>query len=643
MCTVGPRYKLQAHVGSGSYGDVCRAIDLEFGQIVALKRVADVFFCQLLAKRVLREVCIMRRLIYPYIISLTDVFTSKNLEKPDSTDLYIATEFAERGDLYHQEEQMSPETVRTLIWQLLVSVHYMHACHVWHRDIKSENVLLTGNLQAKLCDFGLSRSALETSSYMDTKPTAGRRKKPVLTRQYTKTVVTPSHRAPEVVMSQGQYTSAIDVWSVGCIFWELLMRQTHQHRGLVTKPLFGVRGEPSTPLRGESYNNDISSELHDQLDVIFNVIGTPCWKDIESVPSEHWRSYLKKVPGRAGNIVKQLSGLVDDNALDLLQRMLAFAPQRRCTADEALFHTYFKGMSKPLDDPPIPSVGRGPSALPDHPVCKISEPAVALGLLERELEMSANHADGGKLKLEHLLRCEVEQQQMMTNIRRDTLRNLATKGLFDRTLLPIPVVVQQQAPREIQLFPCATSRSTEYSTGSLNNQSEYWSVERRGDQGDWQNQGEPARVSNGSEHSHESFQLTGLSSGLGSIPYSGASVQDNELPPGKRQRMRYDTNSYTLFLMILNSASNYTTEIDNRRLRFTEASGSQFTSSLIVLCFDCLKSHMLTCLLSCSKCRQSSVFMEMNRPEVQYNQPGERIGGDTKLSISGSRARKGKG
>jgi mitogen-activated protein kinase 1/3 len=211
LWSVSPRYKLQAHVGSGSYGDVCRAVDLEFGQVVALKRVPDVFFCQLLAKRVLREVCIMRRLIYPYIISLTDVFTSKNLEKPDATDLYIATEFAECGDLYHQEEPMTAETVRTLIWQLLASVRYMHACHVWHRDIKSENVLLTGNLQAKLCDFGLSRSALEASSYMDAKPTTGRRKRPVLTRQYTKTVVTPSHRAPEVVMSQGQYTSAIDV------------------------------------------------------------------------------------------------------------------------------------------------------------------------------------------------------------------------------------------------------------------------------------------------------------------------------------------------------------------------------------------------------------------------------------------------
>jgi mitogen-activated protein kinase 1/3 len=220
----------------------------------------------MLAKRVLREVCIMRRLIHPYIISLTDVFTSKNLEKPDSTDLYIATEFAECGDMYHQREPMTAETIRTLIWQLLVAVNFMHSCHVWHRDIKSENVLLTGSLQAKLCDFGLSRSALETSSYMDAKPTTGRKKKPVLTRQYTKTVVTPSHRAPEVVMSQGQYTSAIDLWSVGCIFWELLVRESHpNHRGPLTKPLFGVRGEPTTPLRGESYISDISSELHEQV------------------------------------------------------------------------------------------------------------------------------------------------------------------------------------------------------------------------------------------------------------------------------------------------------------------------------------------------------------------------------------------
>lgn len=299
------------------------------------------------------------------------------------------------------------------------------------------------------------------------------------------------------------------------------MRQSYQHRGLVTKPLFGVRGEPTTPIRGESYNNDISSELHEQLDVIFDVIGTPCWKDIESVPGEHWRAYLKKVPGRAGNVLKQLSGLVDDNALDLLQRMLAFAPQRRCSADEALFHTYFKGMNKELDVLPYPSAGRGPSALPDHPVWKTTEPAVALGLLERELEMSANHPDGGKLKLEQLLQCEVDQQQRLTNLRRDTFRNLAIKAYFDR-----PVAVQQQPPREFQLFPCATSRAIDYnSTGSVSNTPEHWAVEKRGDQES--QEGDASRMSTTNGGSETSSQPSD----------NNASVKEDDQPPSaKRSR-----------------------------------------------------------------------------------------------------------
>jgi serine/threonine protein kinase len=245
------------------------------------------------------------------------------------------------------------------------------------------------------------------------------------------------------------------------------------------------------------------------------VIGTPCWKDIESVPGEHWRAYLKK----AGNIVKQLSGLVDDNALDLLQRMLAFAPQRRCSADEALFHTYFKGMNKSLDVLPYPLAGRGPSTLPDNPVWKTNEPAVALGLLERELEMSANHTDGGKVKLEQLLQREVEQQQRLTNLRRDTLRNLAIKAYSDR-----PVIVQQP-PREFQLFPCATSRDNDYSAGPLMSTPENWDVERRGDQ---ESQGDPSRASNGSEFSQPSGPV--------SMSYDSAPYLEDEPPFAKRSR-----------------------------------------------------------------------------------------------------------
>jgi serine/threonine protein kinase len=104
---VGPRYKLQGHIGSGTYGDVCKAIDLEFNQIIALKRVPDIFYCHMLAKRVLREVCIMRRLCHPYIISLTNVFTTQNLESSDTTDLYIATEFAERCNSYNQFQELN--------------------------------------------------------------------------------------------------------------------------------------------------------------------------------------------------------------------------------------------------------------------------------------------------------------------------------------------------------------------------------------------------------------------------------------------------------------------------------------------------------------------------------------------------------
>ncbi|CAM6104135.1 unnamed protein product [Calypogeia fissa] len=475
---VGPRYKLHEHVGAGSYGDVCKATDMETLEIVALKRIPDVFFCHMLAKRVLREVCIMRRLRHPYIISLSNVFTSGNLEIQGGVDLYIATEFADGGDMYHLKKPMQQDQVQLLIWQLLSGVRYLHSCHVWHRDIKSENVLLSSMTDVKICDFGLSRSAMEQSNMEPRRvPTTGRRstsRKPVLRRQYTKTVVTPSYRAPEVIMSQGQYSSAIDIWALGCIFWELLDRQLCSSRtGPPPRPLFGVRGEPNTPVEGEVYSEDGNSKLSEQLDVIFDVIGTPCWKDIESVPSEQWRSYLKQIPGRAGNLVANLTGVVDEEALDLLSRMLAFDPARRCTAEEALTHTYFKTLQHPQDLPPV-SFEDAPSALPEDPVWLTNEPAVALGLLEKQLEQSTSQPDGGRHTLEWLLQREVETQQVQLKRRKAVMDKIVAKAASEMMarspalqLFPAPEVY---APAVVnsQLVPSATDYQSEWQYGSSN-------------------------------------------------------------------------------------------------------------------------------------------------------------------------------
>jgi mitogen-activated protein kinase 1/3 len=150
---VGARYTLLRMLGEGSFSAVALARDNETRELVALKRIPDVLSSPDNAKRVLREVCILRRMDHPGIIALRDVFlrpasTGRLIYRagglvPASLDLYLALEYCDQGDLFHLKGQISEDEVRSVMYQLLQALQYLHANGVWHRDVKTANVLVT--------------------------------------------------------------------------------------------------------------------------------------------------------------------------------------------------------------------------------------------------------------------------------------------------------------------------------------------------------------------------------------------------------------------------------------------------------------------------------------------------------------------
>ena len=180
-------------------------------------------------------------------------------------------------------------------------------------------------------------------------------KKLPLTRQLTKHVVTRWYRAPELILIQ-PYTTAVDVWSLGCIFAELLSMQEGSVPGYQDRtPLFP--GGACYPLSGDADN----SERLDQLNVIFNVIGTPSEKDIANIGTAN--EYIKNMKPIKPKKLKDIYPAADPNALDLLEKMLKFNPKERCTAGEALGHKFFLGIRREEMESSVQSPMESPAFL----------------------------------------------------------------------------------------------------------------------------------------------------------------------------------------------------------------------------------------------------------------------------------------
>ncbi|KAL9650604.1 hypothetical protein ABK040_006405 [Willaertia magna] len=302
------RYQLQYAIGQGAYGIVCSAYDSDLKENVAIKKVFNIFeHDREFQKRVLREIKILKHFDHENIICLTDLIPPRSYAK--FQDVYIVTDLMETDlrQIIKSDQKLTDEHIQYFIYQILRALKYMHSANVLHRDLKPQNLLLNSNCELKVCDFGLSRG-IEPQN-------------PVMSTPY---VATRWYRAPELLLMWEQATKAIDVWSVGCIFAELLGR----------KPFFP----------GNNY-------LH-QLDLVLDVLGTP--KDNEIRGCEKGINYLKQLPKRPTKDFRLIFPNASPLALDLLKKMLHFDPLQRITVEQALEHPYLANLHEPEDEPTCP-------------------------------------------------------------------------------------------------------------------------------------------------------------------------------------------------------------------------------------------------------------------------------------------------
>jgi serine/threonine protein kinase len=210
-------------IGSGAYGLVISAKNRRTGETVAIKKISGVFEDLEDGKRIVRESKLLRHLRHPQVVEILDIIpappSKKNgMKRNDcrrANDVYMVLPLMD-SDLHKvisSKVALKDEHVKYFLYQLLRACQHCHSKGVLHRDIKPANILVNANCDLKLCDFGLARSP----------PTTGEEKD--LQSTMTEYVVTRWYRAPELLLCLSEYDEAIDVWAVGCVFAELLLRE----------------------------------------------------------------------------------------------------------------------------------------------------------------------------------------------------------------------------------------------------------------------------------------------------------------------------------------------------------------------------------------------------------------------------------
>lgn len=309
-CRSVEEFQCLNRIEEGTYGVVYRAKDKRSDEVVALKRLKMEKEKEGFPITSLREINTLLKGQHPNIVTVREIVVGSNMDK-----IFIVMDYVEHDlkslieTMKHKKQVFLPGEVKCLIQQLIRAVAHLHDNWILHRDLKTSNLLLSHKGILKVGDFGLAR---EYGSPL---------------KEYTSIVVTLWYRAPELLLGCKEYSTPIDVWSVGCIFAELLAMTA----------LFPGKSEV------------------DQLNRIFKDLGTPnerVWPGYDQLP------YVKKMTFTdypVSQLRKKFATLTSELGLSLLQGLLTYDPKQRLTAEAALNHNYFKEQPLPIDPAMFPT------------------------------------------------------------------------------------------------------------------------------------------------------------------------------------------------------------------------------------------------------------------------------------------------
>jgi len=283
-------------IGYGAFGVVWSVTDPRDGKRVALKKLPNVFQSLVSSKRVFRELKMMRFFKHENVLSCLDILQPPPLDY--FTEIYLITELMQ-SDLHKiivSPQQLSADHIKVFLYQILRGVKYLHSAKIIHRDIKPGNLLVNSNCVLKICDYGLARVE-------ERDPTRG----------MTQEVVTQYYRPPEILLGARHYTNSVDIWSVGCIFGELVGRR--------------ILFQASSPIQ--------------QLDLITDLLGTPTLQDLKYACDAAKRHMLSRgVKPPSISALYTMGQWATHEAIHLMCQMLTLDPDKRISVAEALNHPY---------------------------------------------------------------------------------------------------------------------------------------------------------------------------------------------------------------------------------------------------------------------------------------------------------------